>query len=135
MSKRASGIPDGSGWADRKPPSHGTWYTPGGASPPPMIRVLSREIGIGFVVLSIIHTFQYGAGPGGVICRLLDERSLVDQSDSGSAGMYSRRTNLIQEARIYSHNGPIRFRKEDCYGWAVRAQGFRLEPFEWVFGL
>eukprot|EP00976_Prorocentrum_cordatum_P091740 1188645-Prorocentrum_minimum.AAC.1 len=35
----------------------------------------------------------------------------MDQSDSGSAGVFTRWTNQIQEARVYSHDGPIRFRK------------------------
>eukprot|EP00959_Pyramimonas_sp_CCMP1952_P446875 9356884-Pyramimonas_sp.AAC.1 len=31
----------------------------------------------------------------------------MDQSDAGSAGIFSRWTNQAQEARVYSHNGPI----------------------------
>eukprot|EP00976_Prorocentrum_cordatum_P045988 929026-Prorocentrum_minimum.AAC.1 len=30
-----------------------------------------------------------------------------DQSDAGSAGIFSRRTNQKQESRAYSHDGPI----------------------------
>eukprot|EP00959_Pyramimonas_sp_CCMP1952_P308765 6461883-Pyramimonas_sp.AAC.5 len=32
----------------------------------------------------------------------------MDQSEAGSAGSLSQRTNLTQEARVYSHDGPIR---------------------------
>eukprot|EP00976_Prorocentrum_cordatum_P085399 1186071-Prorocentrum_minimum.AAC.1 len=32
----------------------------------------------------------------------------TDQSDAGSAGIFSRRTNQTQEARVYSPDGPIR---------------------------
>eukprot|EP00976_Prorocentrum_cordatum_P072330 1180672-Prorocentrum_minimum.AAC.2 len=40
----------------------------------------------------------------------------MDQSDAGSAGIFSRRTHQTQEAwtpeaRVYSHDGPIRRRK------------------------
>eukprot|EP00976_Prorocentrum_cordatum_P062112 1176582-Prorocentrum_minimum.AAC.1 len=35
----------------------------------------------------------------------------TDQSDTGSAGIFSRRTNQIQEARAYSHDGPIEQRR------------------------
>eukprot|EP00959_Pyramimonas_sp_CCMP1952_P047156 984354-Pyramimonas_sp.AAC.1 len=35
-------------------------------------------------------------------------RLLTDQSDAGSADMFSRRTNQPLEARVYSHDGPIR---------------------------
>eukprot|EP00976_Prorocentrum_cordatum_P073505 1181122-Prorocentrum_minimum.AAC.1 len=40
----------------------------------------------------------------------------MDQSDAGSAGMFSRWTSQTQEARtqevrVYSHDGPIRRRK------------------------
>eukprot|EP00976_Prorocentrum_cordatum_P112760 1195588-Prorocentrum_minimum.AAC.3 len=35
----------------------------------------------------------------------------MDQSDAGSAGIFSRWTNQTQEARVYSHDGPIRRRK------------------------
>eukprot|EP00976_Prorocentrum_cordatum_P062779 1176847-Prorocentrum_minimum.AAC.5 len=31
----------------------------------------------------------------------------ADQSDAGSAGIFSRRTNQTQEAWVYSHDGPI----------------------------
>eukprot|EP00959_Pyramimonas_sp_CCMP1952_P348054 7290178-Pyramimonas_sp.AAC.1 len=31
----------------------------------------------------------------------------ADQSDAGSAGTFSRRTNQTQEAQVYSHGGPI----------------------------
>eukprot|EP00959_Pyramimonas_sp_CCMP1952_P144118 3017009-Pyramimonas_sp.AAC.1 len=31
----------------------------------------------------------------------------MDQSDAGSTGIFSRWTNLTQEARVYSHDGPI----------------------------
>eukprot|EP00976_Prorocentrum_cordatum_P089517 1187761-Prorocentrum_minimum.AAC.1 len=34
-----------------------------------------------------------------------------DQSDAGSASIFARRTNQAQEARVYSHDGPIRRRK------------------------
>eukprot|EP00976_Prorocentrum_cordatum_P095809 1190304-Prorocentrum_minimum.AAC.4 len=30
-----------------------------------------------------------------------------DQSDAGHAGIFSRRTNRTQDARVYSHEGPI----------------------------
>eukprot|EP00959_Pyramimonas_sp_CCMP1952_P022796 479092-Pyramimonas_sp.AAC.1 len=30
------------------------------------------------------------------------------QSDTGSAGIFSRRTNQIQGLRVYSHDGPIK---------------------------
>eukprot|EP00976_Prorocentrum_cordatum_P009141 182463-Prorocentrum_minimum.AAC.1 len=32
----------------------------------------------------------------------------MDPSDAGSAGMFSRRTHQTQEARVYSHDEPIR---------------------------
>eukprot|EP00959_Pyramimonas_sp_CCMP1952_P359914 7535893-Pyramimonas_sp.AAC.1 len=34
---------------------------------------------------------------------------MMDQSDAGSAaaGIFSRWTNQMQEARVYSHDGPI----------------------------
>eukprot|EP00959_Pyramimonas_sp_CCMP1952_P279310 5839815-Pyramimonas_sp.AAC.1 len=35
----------------------------------------------------------------------------MDQSDAGSAGTFSRWTNQTQEARVYTHDGPIRRRK------------------------
>eukprot|EP00976_Prorocentrum_cordatum_P087914 1187099-Prorocentrum_minimum.AAC.1 len=35
----------------------------------------------------------------------------MDQSDAGSVGIFSRRTNQTQEAWVYSHDGPIRRRK------------------------
>eukprot|EP00976_Prorocentrum_cordatum_P002032 40637-Prorocentrum_minimum.AAC.1 len=35
----------------------------------------------------------------------------MDQSDTGSTGIFSRRTNQIQEARVYSHDGPLGRRK------------------------
>eukprot|EP00976_Prorocentrum_cordatum_P043609 882349-Prorocentrum_minimum.AAC.1 len=35
----------------------------------------------------------------------------MDQSDAGSAGIFSRWTNQTQDARVYSHDGPIRRRK------------------------
>eukprot|EP00959_Pyramimonas_sp_CCMP1952_P100062 2092454-Pyramimonas_sp.AAC.1 len=37
----------------------------------------------------------------------------TDQSDAGSAGIFSRRTNQTQEARVYSRYGPIRRRKRN----------------------
>eukprot|EP00959_Pyramimonas_sp_CCMP1952_P395624 8289532-Pyramimonas_sp.AAC.1 len=43
-------------------------------------------------------------------CNITSPKVLAtDQSYSGSAGIFSRRTNQIQEARVYSHNGPIGF--------------------------
>eukprot|EP00976_Prorocentrum_cordatum_P116402 1196156-Prorocentrum_minimum.AAC.5 len=33
---------------------------------------------------------------------------MTDQSDARRAGIFSRRTNQTQNARVYSHNGPIR---------------------------
>eukprot|EP00959_Pyramimonas_sp_CCMP1952_P189538 3964675-Pyramimonas_sp.AAC.2 len=35
----------------------------------------------------------------------------MDQSDAGSAGIFSQWTNQMREARVYSHSGPIRCRK------------------------
>eukprot|EP00976_Prorocentrum_cordatum_P059543 1175544-Prorocentrum_minimum.AAC.2 len=35
----------------------------------------------------------------------------MDQSDAGSVGIFSRWTNQMQEAWVYSHDGPIRHRK------------------------
>eukprot|EP00976_Prorocentrum_cordatum_P041101 834337-Prorocentrum_minimum.AAC.1 len=35
----------------------------------------------------------------------------MDQSDAGSMGIFPRWTNQTQEARGYSHDGPIRRRK------------------------
>eukprot|EP00959_Pyramimonas_sp_CCMP1952_P162867 3404867-Pyramimonas_sp.AAC.1 len=35
----------------------------------------------------------------------------ADQSDAGSAGMFSRRTNQTREAQVYSQGGPIRRKK------------------------
>eukprot|EP00959_Pyramimonas_sp_CCMP1952_P135934 2843819-Pyramimonas_sp.AAC.2 len=32
----------------------------------------------------------------------------MDQSDAGSLGIFSRWTNQMQEAWVYSHDGPIR---------------------------
>eukprot|EP00959_Pyramimonas_sp_CCMP1952_P071073 1483741-Pyramimonas_sp.AAC.1 len=39
---------------------------------------------------------------------------LTDQSDAGSAGIFSQRTNQTREARVYSHDRPIRRRKVGC---------------------
>eukprot|EP00976_Prorocentrum_cordatum_P109089 1194961-Prorocentrum_minimum.AAC.3 len=36
---------------------------------------------------------------------------MTGQSDARSAGLFSRRTNQMQEARAYSHDVPIRGRK------------------------
>eukprot|EP00976_Prorocentrum_cordatum_P030740 625625-Prorocentrum_minimum.AAC.1 len=36
---------------------------------------------------------------------------MTDQSDAGSASIFSRRTDRTQEARVHSHDGPIRRRK------------------------
>eukprot|EP00959_Pyramimonas_sp_CCMP1952_P218498 4569983-Pyramimonas_sp.AAC.1 len=36
---------------------------------------------------------------------------MTDRSDAGSAGILSQRTNQMQEARVYSHDGPIGRRK------------------------
>eukprot|EP00959_Pyramimonas_sp_CCMP1952_P348087 7290906-Pyramimonas_sp.AAC.1 len=37
---------------------------------------------------------------------------MTDQSDTGSVGIFSQRTNQTQdEAWVYSHDGPIRHRK------------------------
>eukprot|EP00959_Pyramimonas_sp_CCMP1952_P019731 416935-Pyramimonas_sp.AAC.1 len=33
----------------------------------------------------------------------------MDQSDAGSAGIFSQWTNQTQETRVYSHDGPITF--------------------------
>eukprot|EP00976_Prorocentrum_cordatum_P033845 688894-Prorocentrum_minimum.AAC.1 len=35
----------------------------------------------------------------------------MDQTDAGSAGIFSQRTKQTQEARVYSHDGPNRRRK------------------------
>eukprot|EP00959_Pyramimonas_sp_CCMP1952_P178133 3723224-Pyramimonas_sp.AAC.1 len=35
----------------------------------------------------------------------------TDQSDAGHVGLFSRRTNQTQDARVYSHDGPLRRRK------------------------
>eukprot|EP00976_Prorocentrum_cordatum_P018082 365627-Prorocentrum_minimum.AAC.1 len=35
----------------------------------------------------------------------------MDQSDTGSAGIFARWTNQAQEARVYPHDEPIRRRK------------------------
>ena len=35
----------------------------------------------------------------------------TDQSDAGSVGIFPQQTNQMQEAWVYSHNGPIRRRK------------------------
>eukprot|EP00976_Prorocentrum_cordatum_P112367 1195519-Prorocentrum_minimum.AAC.8 len=35
----------------------------------------------------------------------------ADQSDAGSADIFSKRTNRMQEAQVYSHGGPIGRRK------------------------
>eukprot|EP00976_Prorocentrum_cordatum_P099723 1191944-Prorocentrum_minimum.AAC.2 len=35
--------------------------------------------------------------------------------DAGSAGIFSQRTNQTQEARVYSHSGPIRRMKKRGY--------------------
>eukprot|EP00959_Pyramimonas_sp_CCMP1952_P172653 3607622-Pyramimonas_sp.AAC.1 len=36
---------------------------------------------------------------------------MADQSDAGTVGMFSRRTNRTKEAWVYSHGGPIGRRK------------------------
>eukprot|EP00959_Pyramimonas_sp_CCMP1952_P396652 8310756-Pyramimonas_sp.AAC.1 len=36
------------------------------------------------------------------------KRASADQSDAGSVGIFSRRTNQTQEAWVYSHGRPIR---------------------------
>eukprot|EP00959_Pyramimonas_sp_CCMP1952_P119456 2497775-Pyramimonas_sp.AAC.1 len=33
---------------------------------------------------------------------------MTDQSDAGRAGIFSQQTNQTQDARVYSHDGPIR---------------------------
>eukprot|EP00959_Pyramimonas_sp_CCMP1952_P166019 3469931-Pyramimonas_sp.AAC.2 len=38
-------------------------------------------------------------------------RHQQDQSDAGGAGIFSRSTNQTQEARVFSHGGPIRRRR------------------------
>eukprot|EP00976_Prorocentrum_cordatum_P068418 1179125-Prorocentrum_minimum.AAC.2 len=35
----------------------------------------------------------------------------TDQSNAGSVGIFSRRTNQTQEVWVYSHDGPIKLRK------------------------
>eukprot|EP00959_Pyramimonas_sp_CCMP1952_P188488 3941973-Pyramimonas_sp.AAC.1 len=45
-------------------------------------------------------TDQSNEGSGYILTR--------EQSDAGSAGIFSRGTNRTQEARVYSHEGPIR---------------------------
>eukprot|EP00959_Pyramimonas_sp_CCMP1952_P120663 2522772-Pyramimonas_sp.AAC.2 len=40
-----------------------------------------------------------------------EEIRTMDQSYAGSAGIFSRRANQVQEAQVYSHDGPIRCRK------------------------
>eukprot|EP00959_Pyramimonas_sp_CCMP1952_P086544 1810341-Pyramimonas_sp.AAC.1 len=35
----------------------------------------------------------------------------LNQSDAGSAGIFSRRTDRTQDVRVYSHDGPIGHRK------------------------
>eukprot|EP00959_Pyramimonas_sp_CCMP1952_P122454 2559986-Pyramimonas_sp.AAC.1 len=50
--------------------------------------------------------------PGGPIRRSKCGYTLTtDQSDAGSVGIFSRRTNQTQEAWVYSHDRPIRRRK------------------------
>eukprot|EP00959_Pyramimonas_sp_CCMP1952_P118416 2476102-Pyramimonas_sp.AAC.1 len=47
----------------------------------------------------------------------------MDQSDAGSAGMFSQWTNQTQEAWVYSHDGPI-----GRTGVAVHGAVARLRP-------
>eukprot|EP00959_Pyramimonas_sp_CCMP1952_P048432 1010971-Pyramimonas_sp.AAC.1 len=40
---------------------------------------------------------------------------MTDQSETESAGIFSGRTNQTQEARAYSHDGPIRHRERGSF--------------------
>eukprot|EP00976_Prorocentrum_cordatum_P057856 1165860-Prorocentrum_minimum.AAC.1 len=46
-----------------------------------------------------------------VECRASRRGNTPCQSDAGSAGIFSRRTNQPQAAQVYSHGGPISRRK------------------------
>eukprot|EP00959_Pyramimonas_sp_CCMP1952_P162160 3390432-Pyramimonas_sp.AAC.1 len=48
----------------------------------------------------------------------------TDQSDAGSAGIFSRRTNRTQEVRAYSHNGPVRLALKTVDEVTESARGF-----------
>eukprot|EP00959_Pyramimonas_sp_CCMP1952_P117889 2465157-Pyramimonas_sp.AAC.1 len=55
----------------------------------------------------------------------------MDQSDAGSAGIYSQWTNQTQEARVYSHRDPRRglvALKEDLKGVPEVARRNRHNP-------
>eukprot|EP00976_Prorocentrum_cordatum_P063832 1177242-Prorocentrum_minimum.AAC.1 len=57
-------------------------------------------------------TDQSDAGSAGIFCvRRAEICVRTDRSNAESAGIFSRRTNQTQEARVYSHDGPIRRRK------------------------
>ena len=60
-----------------------------------------------------MFSILYDKGSGAFVCApLLHTRKPLDQSDAGSEGIFSWRTNRTQEARVYSHEGPIGRRKE-----------------------
>eukprot|EP00976_Prorocentrum_cordatum_P103363 1193437-Prorocentrum_minimum.AAC.2 len=50
---------------------------------------------------------------------------MTDQSNTGSASIFSRRTNQTQEVQVYSHDGPIRF-PSILYGH----HNVRVDPYE-----
>eukprot|EP00976_Prorocentrum_cordatum_P008282 165671-Prorocentrum_minimum.AAC.1 len=55
---------------------------------------------------------------------------MTDQSDAGNVGIFPRRTNRIQEARVYSHDGPIGRRKRGYITvfWAGRTPSSLSPP-------
>eukprot|EP00976_Prorocentrum_cordatum_P099404 1191823-Prorocentrum_minimum.AAC.1 len=74
-----------------------------------------------FTCLAPPHTPPQGLANGFMPVSNVDRREstpsvcryilTTDQSDAGSAGIFSRQTNRTQEAQVYSHDGPLRRRK------------------------
>eukprot|EP00959_Pyramimonas_sp_CCMP1952_P073247 1531145-Pyramimonas_sp.AAC.1 len=48
---------------------------------------------------------------GPIRCRKCRYILTTDQSDAGNVGIFSRWTNQMQEMQVYSHDGPIIYRK------------------------
>eukprot|EP00976_Prorocentrum_cordatum_P000907 18332-Prorocentrum_minimum.AAC.1 len=60
-------------------------------------------------IIKHFYTSEVVTGP--IRCMKRGYIPTTDQSDAGGAGIFPRRTNQMQEVRVYSHDGPIRCRK------------------------
>eukprot|EP00976_Prorocentrum_cordatum_P046585 941240-Prorocentrum_minimum.AAC.1 len=56
---------------------------------------------------------------------------MADQSDAGSTGMFSRRTNQTQGVQVYSHGGPIRRSERKCILTADQSDAGSAGVFSW----